>query len=344
MNQIVEAKNYGIEEKQANELLGNLPSIKAERLVLENQYKEIISLDIEEPETAKKARELRILIQKNRTQGINQWHKVTKDYFLKGGQFVDAIKRMEVEVNERMENQLEEIENYQAKKEAERKEALRVERLAILEPYSEFVPFGIDLSNLSDDDFQKTLNGAKLQLDAKIEAERIAEEKRIEAEKLEAERIAEEKRIEAERIEAQRLENERLKKEAEARELELEKERAKIEAERKKAEAEAEKIRKENEAKLKAEREAKAKIEAELQAKKDAEIKAENERLAKIEAERLEAERLAKAPIKNQLSMWVDGFKIEIPDNALLNNDTALLIKDKFEAFKKWSKSEIEKL
>ena len=339
--EIIKAQEFGIEEKQANQLLGNLPTIKAERLVLENQYKEIISLDIESIETAKKARELRLLIQKNRTQGINQWHKVTKDYFLKGGQFVDAIKRMEVEVNERMEKQLEEIENYQAKKEAERKEALRVERLDILEPYSEFVPFGIDLSNLSDDDFQKTLNGAKLQYDAKIEAERIAEEKRLEAEKLEAERIAEEKRIEAERIEAQRLENERLKKEAEARELELQKERAKIEAERKKAEAEAEKIRKENEAKLKAEQEEKLKLQQELERKKLAEIKAENERLAKLEAEKLEAEKLLKAPIKEQLNSWVDSFQNEIPEN-LKNDIVANEILSKFWAFKKWAKNQID--
>jgi hypothetical protein len=155
MNEIlVNPNEFGIEETKANELIGNLPQIKSERDILQKQYDELILLDIEDSETAKKAKALRLLISKNRTQGINQWHKVTKDLFLKGGQFVDAIKRVEVQVNERMEAQLEEIENYHAKKESERKESLRVERLSILQPYSEFVPFGIDLSNLSDEDFQ----------------------------------------------------------------------------------------------------------------------------------------------------------------------------------------------
>jgi len=342
MNEIlVNPNEFGIEETKANELIGNLPQIKSERDILQKQYDELILLDIEDSETAKKAKALRLLISKNRTQGINQWHKVTKDLFLKGGQFVDAIKRVEVQVNERMEAQLEEIENYHAKKESERKESLRVERLSILQPYSEFVPFGIDLSNLSDEDFQKTLNGAKLQFEAKIEAERKSEAERLEKERLEAERIAEEKRIEAERIEAQRIENERLKKEAEARELELQKERAKTEAQRKKAEVEAEKLRKENEEKLKVEREAKAKIEAELQAKKQAEIKAENERKEAELKAKLEADKLAKAPIKKQLSVWVNSF--EIP-NSSLDNEVSKEIIEKFTAFKNWSLNKIENL
>lgn len=108
---------FGIEENQANEMIGNLPQIKNERIVFETQYNEIIQMDIENSQTSKKARELRLLIQKNRTQGINVWHKNAKDYFLKGGQFVDAIKRVEVEVNERMETALEEIEKHQEIKE-----------------------------------------------------------------------------------------------------------------------------------------------------------------------------------------------------------------------------------
>src|SRR5690625_916450 len=110
---VIKPQDFGIETKQAKELMSNLPQIKEEREVLEKQYKNVIKLEIENPDSWKKARELRLLKQKNRTQGINTWHKNAKDYFLKGGQFVDAIKRKEASVNERMESQLLEIEKYE---------------------------------------------------------------------------------------------------------------------------------------------------------------------------------------------------------------------------------------
>src|SRR5690625_4408598 len=150
--EIIKAEDFGIEEKQEKELLADLPQIKKERDVLEAQYSEVIKLDVENPESWKKARELRLLIQKNRTQGINVWHRNAKDYFLKGGQFVDAIKRKEASVNERMEAQLLEIEKYeeiQRKKEIER---LNTERSAEIELYQDYVPFGINLGEMKEED------------------------------------------------------------------------------------------------------------------------------------------------------------------------------------------------
>ena len=57
-----------------------------------------------------------------------------------------------------------------------------------------------------------------------------------------------------------------------------------------------------------------------------------------------EADKLAKAPIKKQLTVWVDSFSINLPNGELLNNETALRIETKFDAFKKWAKSEIENI
>lgn len=307
----VNPSEYGIEESKANELVGNLPQIISEREVLATQFDEVVKMDIESPLTAKRAKELRV------------WHKTTKDYFLKGGQFVDAIKRKEIAVNERMEESLEEIENYAAKKEAERKESLRVSRVVELQTYAEFVPMGISLGELTEEEYLKIFNGAKLQTEAKIEAERKAEQERIEAERKAAEeRIAKEK-ADAEARELQRLENERLKAEADKREKEIE--------------AEREEARK----KLKAEQEAKAKLEAELKAKKDAEIKADNERKQAELKAKAEAEKNAKAQIKKQLSFWVDSFSIA---EINVENEKKTLIKEKFEAFKKWAKNEIESI
>ena len=56
---------------------------------------------------------------------------------------------------------------------------------------------------------------------------------------------------------------------------------------------------------------------------------------------REKAEKLAKAPIKKQLSVWVESFELPI---LALENETALSIKNKFEAFKNWANKEIENL
>jgi colicin import membrane protein len=329
----IEAKQYGIEETKANELIGNLPQIQSERTVLQEQYNEVIKLDIEEANTSKIAKELRLKIVKNRTQGIGVWHKTTKDFFLKGGQFVDAIKRKEEAVNIQMEETLEQIEKYAENKEKERLSLLQSERLELIAPYLENT-FGLDLAIMSDEMFENFLLGSKSKYEAKIEAERL------EAERIESERLAE-----IERQKAIEIENAKLKAEAEAKEKAIAEERkAQAEKEAKlKAEADAilkaeqekqAKERAEAEAKLKAEREAKEKLEAEIKAKADAEAK------AKADAQK-EAEKLAKAPIKKQLAAWVNSF--ELPSTNV-DNETSKQIFEKFEAFKKWSQTQIDNL
>lgn len=332
--QLIKPEEFGLEQTKATELMGNLPQIKAERQILECQYEEIIKLDIDDPVTVKKARELRLLVQKNRTQGINVWHKNAKNFFLKGGQFVDAIKKIEISVNENMEDVLESIEKNAERKEAERIEEIKQQRLLIIEAYSEFIPLGINLGEIKENEFVKLLNGAKLQFETKKEAER-----------LEAERVEKERLAEIERQKAIEEENLRLKKEAEEKETQLKKERAEAEAKLKAIQDEADKKAREEKAKqdaiLKAEQEAKSKIEAELKAKKEQEDKAEKER-AELEAKaKKEAEKLAKAPIKEQLSAWVDSFDLPKTD---LQNETASDIINKFNSFKIWAKKSIDNL
>jgi hypothetical protein len=344
---------FGLELTKAQEMTSGLSTTLAEREVLKNAYIDVINLEIT-TETLPIFKELRLKIMKNRTQGIEKWHKNNKAFYLAGGRFVDAVKNKEIVINEEMEAKLLEAEKFFENQEKEKARLLNESRIEKLKPYVEDVT-GLDFSPMTDEDFDDYLLGKKTRFE-KEQKEREAEAKRIEEERL-AE-IERQKAIEAEnaRLKAEaeqaRLEAERLAKiEAEKQSKiqgQLEKERAEALAKQKAIQEEADKKAREEKAKqdaiLKAEQEAKAKLEAELKAKKDAEIKAENERLALLEQQKKEAEKLAKAPIKNQLNVWVDSFKIDIPDNNLLNNDTALLIKDKFEAFKKWSKNEIEKL
>ena len=193
--------------------------------------------------------------------------------------------------------------NFVKRFKAEQKELRTQKRINEVSKYAEVNR--IEFEAMSDESFESFLSGLKSTYEAKIEAERKAEEERIAKEK-----------ADAEEREQQRIENERLKAEAEKREKEIE-------------------------AKIKAEQEAKAKLEAELQAKKDAEIKAENERKQAELKAKAEAEKNAKAPIKKQLSIWVDGFSIA---EINVENEKKTLIKEKFEAFKKWAKNEIDSI
>ena len=391
---MINPQQYGLEETKANELTKNLTQILAERAVLEPQFNQVMQMDINSPETAKAAAELRKLVKKNRTQGIEVWHKTTKDYFLKGSQFVDATKRMHSAVNERMEADLEAIEKHAEIQEAKRIVELTAERMAILEPLTEnYELYKSAVGTMNQESFDNLVNDFKLTIEAKkaeaerIEKERIEAEKKAQAERLELERL---NKLEQERklgvapyqqffdisewdfrtisdeqyalliadlrkkkvandelIAKQAEENARLKAEAEAKEKALAEERAKAEALRKLEQEKADKLleqqRVEAQKKLKAEQEAKAKIEAELKAKKDAEAKADAEARAKAEAEKKEANKLAKAPIKKKLQVWVESFEI---NRTFIEgeNETAQNIISKFESFKKWAENEVEKL
>jgi len=80
------------------------------------------------------------------------------------------------DIYDNLESKLEEKENFAKKLEEERIKKLKEDREAQLTPYSAFVPFGIDLASMGEEDFQKVLSGARLQYDAKAEQDRKAEE------------------------------------------------------------------------------------------------------------------------------------------------------------------------
>jgi len=192
---------------------------------------------------------------------------------------------------------------------------------------------------------EKELAIERERADAVLKAER--EKAKAESEKAAAELAkieAEKKRLEAAakaKADEEAKENARLKAEADAqaKEQAIERERADavLKAEREKAKAEAEKAAAEL-AKIEAEKkrlEAAAKEKADEEAKENARLKAE------ADAKELAAKKAAKAPVKEKLTIWVDRFALPATD---VNNATVEEIKAKFEAFKNWSKSQIEKI
>lgn len=134
--------------------------------------------------------------------------------------------------------------------------------------------------------------------------------------KIDAERRAEEERLaaieeERKRQEEIRIENERLKSEVKEKEKQLAAERAKLEAE--------------------------------LKTKKDAEIAEQNRIEAELRAKADAEKKAAKAPRKQKLNTWIDGFVMGAPKG--MNDDEAVIeILAKFDGFKKWASDKVNSI
>jgi len=331
----IDPKEYGLDDVQVVTIEQAFAPKIAERDGLVEIYKQVITKELNDA-TCKEAGDLRRKLVKVRT-GIAEIHKTQKAFFLAAGRFVDAWKNKETTPIEQMEDNLDKIEKHFILIEQERIAKLETERAELLKQYTEILPMSLGL--MQQDVFEAYLNAQKVAYEAKIAAEKQAEIDRIAREKAEAE--------ERERI---RLENEALKQAAIDREKAIEAER--IESEKKLAQERAEAAAKqkaiEDAARIereKAEAE-RAKLASELKAKQDAEAKAEADRI-KAESDRIEAEKKAsKAPDKDKLKSFVTAITLPVlPDlKSAESKATAAVITAKFEAFKTWANQQIESI
>jgi len=256
------------------------------------------------------ARELRLTVVKIRTTAEKVKDERKRMYLLRGNleQASYNLIAASCKVTEEVFFNVEKARELAEKK---RQAALRVERAEKICMYvesTEIYPLGI----MSEKEFNDLFLGLKTTYDARVEAEKKAEE----------ERVAKEKK-DAEEREMQRLENIRLKEEADKREREIEAERQRVKAEQEEKDrlaeierkkqaqiladqkAKADKERAELLAKAEAERKEKDRLAAEIQAKKDAEMKAKE-----AESKRQkEAEKKAKlAPDKEKLLNFMQAI------------------------------------
>lgn len=370
----IDPTQFGLTKQQGNEIASGLPEILKERDVLIVEFNKIIDL---EPikENISMFKELRQKFVKNRTQHIDKWHKNGKEVSLRVGQLYDAIKKRECTINEQKEELLLLKEKHFENIEKQKKEALKIERQNKCLVYTtpEMLPAGIGEMDMQT--FDTYLTGLIAAYNQRIEAERLAKE---EAERIEKIKVLHDERKESilnlwnflnqdqkdlnfgaldenswvnlkftleQKAEAHKKEQEKIKAENERLAMEQAELKAKAEAEAKKQAEILAKQKAEADAKLKAEREAKAKLEAELKAKQEAE-QAEKDR---IEKEKKEAEKAAKkaaaAPDKDKLIAMITNLNLPLVDLKSVEAYgiyTELL--NKFEGFKVWAKSEIEKI
>lgn len=149
---------------------------KAESLVVtdESQIREM-----------KMAREARLALRAIRVDADKK-RKSLKEESLRYGKAVQGVYNVIEYLIKPIEKHLEEQEKFVEIQEAKRKAELKAQREVELAPYSEFLPVGLNLEDMSDEDYNKLLSGAKLQKKAE-EERRIKEEKeRVEREERES--------------------------------------------------------------------------------------------------------------------------------------------------------------
>lgn len=341
LDDVVKNSGLAIQEGEASKLaylpfLSDLSEIQqqASKINFDNP------VDIDE----KISRELRLKTVKIRTSAEALKDSRKKMHLLKGN-LEQAAYNLIAASCKVTEETFFNVEKARELAEKKRKESLRIERLEKLLTVCEDASI-YPLGDISEDAFNDLYLGMLSQKEAKLKAEKEAEEKRL------AEIEAEKKR-QAERD----AENLRLKKEAELREIEIEKERQKQAEILAKQKAESDKKAKEEKEKAEAERkrleaialdEQKKKNELERQLReKEAKELAEKQAAEKLEKERIANEKkAAKAPDKEKMLAYISS--IQLPKNPELTSDEAkailLEIQTKFQGFKNWSQIELSKL
>ena len=287
----IEPSEYGLTDETAKNIQMQFAPMLQRMVELEDDFNEVMLLPVENPETAEKAKAVRLKYVKART-ATAEIHKTQKAFYLNGGRFVDGWKNAQLFASQGKEDALLKIETHFENKERDRINVLSSERRELIRPYVE----DADTANYGVMDqgvWDAFLMGKKIQWQEIEDAKEYDRQKQIEAAELEAKQK-----------EAERIENERIRKETDALRLELEKQRAET-------------------------------TRLELAARLELEKKQ-----AELAAEKANAEKLAKAPIKEQLTKWVESF--DIPGT--LSHEKAELITAKFIAFKKWAKAEIESI
>lgn len=210
-------RTMGIEPARVAQVIDRLAPLYHEIDAIARDTEGVVVISVEQKEDMERARRARLCIRELRVRA-EKVRKQEKDEYLKMSRVIDRLAQIPTALAEKAEARLLEQEEFAARVEAARLDALESERAKALAPYYRDVHV-FDLRGMSEDQFAEALRCAQA---AKREREEEAERARKAA---------------AEREAAQRAENERLASE-----------NRRLAAERKKAEEEAAKARKEKEA------------------------------------------------------------------------------------------------
>ncbi|MBU1067520.1 hypothetical protein KKE60_07010 [Patescibacteria group bacterium] len=149
----------------------------------DNKAKTLIVTNASQVDEMKMAREGRLFLARIRIDA-NKVRNTLKEDSIKYGKAVQSVYNFIEGLTTPIEKYLENQEKFVERQEEKRVWELVIARRDSLEPYEEFVPFGINLGVMSDDAFERFFKSVKIQKDEKIkqeadEKERVKKEKEL---------------------------------------------------------------------------------------------------------------------------------------------------------------------
>lgn len=174
-------KSYGLEEVKAAQIREAIQPMLDKQVELEERYNAIITKERSD-EVILEAKEL-LKIYVNIRIATKEEHKKLKDFYLKGGRFVDALKNTQLFMAQGKEEALKEIVDHKKNQAIEAKKKLQEEREQLLRNLEvDIIPQS--LGDMEEDVWGHYLSGTEAAFKTRKEAEAKAEEERIEKERL----------------------------------------------------------------------------------------------------------------------------------------------------------------
>lgn len=339
----VNPEEFGLTDETARNIKDQFQPMLDKMVALENEYNEVVSMPIEEKETQKLAKQLRAKYKEVRLKTA-EIHKAQKSFYLNGGRFVDGWKNAQLFASQGKEEALENIEKYAEIMEKKHQAEMHEQRKNLILPYITEVEVNAlpNLGNMED-----------IVWDAFYQSRINVYESRMEAKRLEEEKEARQK-IEREMHESRKamlMEYWHLL-DAEVKTMNFSSMTVKyfygllsdMKKRKEDYDTEQERLRAENEAMRQKQKEAdleRQRLAQELE-KKEKEFR-EAQRLKQLEEEkaRKEAVKLAKAPLKKRLAMWVADCDLAEID---IETEVTKEIRSKLLSFKAWALNQIENM
>lgn len=172
---VINPADFGVAVDKAAVIESSFLELSIERNSLRDEYAQVMKQG-KTLTSCKQAKELSKRVGKNRTRTMATY-KVEKEVYLRGGQFIDALRNRDVKINTNMEEKLDEFAEYFEKIEADRLIQLAIDRDLELRKYTEVVPAA--LGTMMDDVYDFYLTSAKKAFEDKAELERLAEIARV---------------------------------------------------------------------------------------------------------------------------------------------------------------------
>lgn len=175
----------GVEESTATTLQQSFMPIFEKANEWAVKAKALVVTDASQKAEMKMARTARLALREIRIEA-DKTRKTLKEDSLRYGKAVQGVYNVVEYFIKPIEDYLDEQEHFVEIQQAKNEALLQEERTREVQQYAEFIPYGLNYGKMTEEDYTKLLSGAKLQKEQKEEAERLAEQKRIEDERIKA--------------------------------------------------------------------------------------------------------------------------------------------------------------